>query len=228
EQQEELRPMSEAQWASKHSELGEEVIKEEEDITGKCEWEEKILVRGKNIESLSGAEVKQTLLAASTKPSKIPRSASCTKKAALQKFLGISIQSTVEPEPEELDPEEAVNVKQGKAVLVARKVMEKFGEDEHVDDVDEEKLLQKNQTQQILDSLRMLTVQVQEVFERTEVVMDEQRELREKLGQLDPMQAQLTSLPILDKKLDQLENVQAQLLDIQQSMGLPSNSNPIP
>eukprot|EP00854_Cymbomonas_tetramitiformis_P006686 gene6686-8002_t len=108
-------------------------------------WEETILVRGKAIESLSGAQVKQALLeaAAAADNPRIEAGGAQKEDDVVRVF--------------DIDAEEAEE-KQN-AVAVARKVMEKFGLREDVDDADEEKMQQKQQTQQIFDMLQMLTLQ---------------------------------------------------------------------
>ncbi|KAK3257269.1 hypothetical protein CYMTET_33637 [Cymbomonas tetramitiformis] len=136
-------------------------------------WEETILVRGKAIESLSGAQVKQALLeaAAAADNPRIEAGGAQKEDDVVRVF--------------DIDAEEAEE-KQN-AVAVARKVMEKFGLREDVDDADEEKMQQKQQTQQIFDMLQMLTLQVQEV-------MAKQKELEETMSPVQLMQSQLQDI----------------------------------
>ncbi|KAK3277976.1 hypothetical protein CYMTET_14057 [Cymbomonas tetramitiformis] len=138
------------------------------------DWQDQILIRGKHLASVSGAEVRQTLEEASETFHKYGH----LQERASKTYLGSS----------ESDKNTVINIRQQAkkdtnfdAISVARRVMEKFGQNEEADDADEEKRLAKEQHQQILDTLQMLAQQQRTFEDRVQgQLRDIQREISNK------------------------------------------------
>eukprot|EP00854_Cymbomonas_tetramitiformis_P001141 gene1141-1710_t len=148
-----------------------------------AEWEEKILildsktpsVTAKHVEKASGKLTWHRLLPCHLRVSDLTagvpgsldrqlrvsadnlekhppnQSVACKKRSPFHKLMSSQGAEVVEIKPVVTDE---------CASLVARKIMQKFGQEEHEDDVDEERLFQKNALEELLASVKLLTAQV--------------------------------------------------------------------
>ncbi|KAK3241418.1 hypothetical protein CYMTET_48806, partial [Cymbomonas tetramitiformis] len=190
-----LRSATEQEIRGKHESISVETAGETSVKHEDSSWEEMILVRGKDVESVSGAQVKQSLLEADALRRKQRRQIPRDQKISGSKLSAFGSEQTNEVtafhQPSGATADEEVAVADGGPVyadLLARRVMQKFGLDECADDIDEEKMLQKQQTEQIIDSLKLLSVQMQEMVDQQRECMLKQQALE---GKVEPLHMQL-------------------------------------
>ncbi|KAK3273680.1 hypothetical protein CYMTET_18090 [Cymbomonas tetramitiformis] len=128
-----------------------------------AEWEEKILILDSKTPSVTAKHVEKQLRVSADNLEKHPpnQSVACKKRSPFHKLMSSQGAEVVEIKPVVTDE---------CASLVARKIMQKFGQEEHEDDVDEERLFQKNALEELLASVKLLTAQVTELSKRQQAM----------------------------------------------------------